>query len=311
MQPKSTRGVQAGNVHQAADQLIADGQRPTIERIRLKLGRGSPNTIAPMLDAWFAQLGTRLGISGGAIGESTQASTNVPAAVWTSVQTLWDQALASARESAQKDLVLQTEALREQRVALEVDRAALDVVVAQVAQRDVQQQRTVEHLQSEVNHWRSSAQSWQDKVSESQRELRAAHEALGAATQERNEERRRHDEQVQTMLDEHRRQAKAAQAEHQRLLAQIDKERQAAKQLAKKLDDTLHTREATQREFQHANSTLGGRLHDAQLEISALQARSQAQDAHVAGLQAQLMTFELKRPPRSRSRTTKKAKGLD
>lgn len=311
MQPKSTRGVQTHDVHQAADQLVADGQRPTIERIRLKLGRGSPNTIAPMLDAWFAQLGTRLGLAEGTTGETGPITGNVPSAVWNSVQTLWDQALTSARESAQRDLSHEVETLREQRVALEVDRAALDVVVAQVAQRDVQQQRTVEHLQSEVNHWRSSAQSWQDKVSESERELRAAHEALGAATQARNEERRRFDEHVQTLLGEHRRQAQAAQAEHQRLLGQIDKERQVANRLEKRLNDTQQAGEVMLGELQHTNSTLGERLHNAQLEISALQARSQAQEAHVAGLQAHLMTFELKQPPRSRSHTKKKAKGLD
>jgi len=57
MQTKSTRGVQQDDVWAAADALIAEGLRPTIERVRQKLGRGSPNTVSPMLEAWFATLG--------------------------------------------------------------------------------------------------------------------------------------------------------------------------------------------------------------------------------------------------------------
>jgi hypothetical protein len=34
----------------AADELIAQGARPTIERVPGRMGRGSPNTVAPMLN---------------------------------------------------------------------------------------------------------------------------------------------------------------------------------------------------------------------------------------------------------------------
>ena len=51
MQSKSTRGVQQEDVWAAADALIAEGLRPTIERVRQKIGRGSPNTVSPMLAA--------------------------------------------------------------------------------------------------------------------------------------------------------------------------------------------------------------------------------------------------------------------
>ena len=51
MQLKNIRGVQDDDVWAAADQLIGEGLRPTIERVRMKMGRGSPNTVSPMLDA--------------------------------------------------------------------------------------------------------------------------------------------------------------------------------------------------------------------------------------------------------------------
>jgi len=42
------------DVDRAADALLREGERPTIERIRARLGRGSPNTINPLLDAWWS-----------------------------------------------------------------------------------------------------------------------------------------------------------------------------------------------------------------------------------------------------------------
>jgi hypothetical protein len=55
-----SRGIQEADVFEAADALLAEGKRPTIERVRLKIGRGSPNTVSPMLERWFATLGERL-----------------------------------------------------------------------------------------------------------------------------------------------------------------------------------------------------------------------------------------------------------
>ena len=34
------RGIQESDVFGAADALLAEGKRPTIERVRLKIGRG-------------------------------------------------------------------------------------------------------------------------------------------------------------------------------------------------------------------------------------------------------------------------------
>ena len=45
-----SRGIQEADVFTAADALLAEGKRPTIERVRLKIGRGSPNTVSPMLE---------------------------------------------------------------------------------------------------------------------------------------------------------------------------------------------------------------------------------------------------------------------
>ena len=65
-----SRGIQEADVFAAADALLAEGKRPTIERVRLKIGRGSPNTVSPMLERWFATLGERLVSIDGRIGSA-------------------------------------------------------------------------------------------------------------------------------------------------------------------------------------------------------------------------------------------------
>ena len=45
-------GITESDVWTAADALL-EGARPTIERVRQKIGRGSPNTVSPYLETWF------------------------------------------------------------------------------------------------------------------------------------------------------------------------------------------------------------------------------------------------------------------
>jgi hypothetical protein len=55
-----SRGVTAGDVERAADALLRAGNRPTIDKVRQKVGTGSPNTIDPLLDSWWKRPGSRL-----------------------------------------------------------------------------------------------------------------------------------------------------------------------------------------------------------------------------------------------------------
>ncbi len=59
-QVTDTRGITGSDIDRAADALLREGERPTIERIRARLSRGSPNTINPLFDAWWKRLAGRL-----------------------------------------------------------------------------------------------------------------------------------------------------------------------------------------------------------------------------------------------------------
>ncbi|MCH3703382.1 DNA-binding protein, partial [Campylobacter lari] len=53
-------GITELDVWRASDALLLEGARPTIERVRQKIGRGSPNTVSPHLESWFRSLGARI-----------------------------------------------------------------------------------------------------------------------------------------------------------------------------------------------------------------------------------------------------------
>ena len=54
--PRGRPGIQLEDVCAAADALVAQGLKPTIERVRRHLGGGSPNTVSALLDDWFAKI---------------------------------------------------------------------------------------------------------------------------------------------------------------------------------------------------------------------------------------------------------------
>ncbi len=89
------RGLTELDVHQAADDLIAGGDRPTVERIRAHLGTGSPNTVTRHLDSWWASVGARLHQRA-----REQSGPDVPAAVDALAQRCWAAALEAAGEHA-------------------------------------------------------------------------------------------------------------------------------------------------------------------------------------------------------------------
>lgn len=105
--------ISQADVFRAADELLVEGHRPTIDRVRMRLGRGSPNTINDHLDAWWAKLGSRLRDLPG------RELPQLPERVAQTLQHLWNQALEGAREALQGTLAEQEHALalREQALA--------------------------------------------------------------------------------------------------------------------------------------------------------------------------------------------------
>jgi hypothetical protein len=90
---QASRGVGASDVAIVADALLREGLRPTIERIRGRLGRGSPNTITPLLDDWWKSLSRR--IAGG-----PDLLERMPPEVFHAFEALWVRIRIAAEQRA-------------------------------------------------------------------------------------------------------------------------------------------------------------------------------------------------------------------
>lgn len=125
-------GVTESAVFEAADALVARGERPTIERLRAALGTGSPNTLLRHLDAWWRGLAARLDAHARAL-----AIPEAPAHVQAAATHLWTCALAVAQEGADHRHAAAHQTLEAERAALrERDaeiRASRDAAVAEAA----------------------------------------------------------------------------------------------------------------------------------------------------------------------------------
>lgn len=75
-------------VFEIADNLLAQGRKPTQQMVRNELGSGSLTTINKALNDWWQGLGKRL--------IEQNARPDIPEPVFTSANTLWQQALAYA-----------------------------------------------------------------------------------------------------------------------------------------------------------------------------------------------------------------------
>lgn len=168
-----SKGITEEDVFTTADQLLADGQRPTIERVRQALGRGSPNTVNRHLDAWWTQLSARVQIR--------EDSQQVPAPVLRLAEKLWTATLAQAREQAMAELMSAEKNLQEQRDELSSERE--EFARLQLAQHkhvsaleaDIETARTdLQQARQEAADLRSALQA----VSEQRRDSQAAAEKL-------------------------------------------------------------------------------------------------------------------------------------
>jgi hypothetical protein len=113
-------GVTENEVFAAADAVLARGERPTVERVRLELGRGSPARVGGLLDQWWARLAERLS------GETRLPA--LPGEVSQAFVAVWQQAIHLAQGVAEQGLVEQRKVLiaERERVAEIEDQARQD-----------------------------------------------------------------------------------------------------------------------------------------------------------------------------------------
>jgi hypothetical protein len=144
-QPSATtsRGISAADVDRTADALLRDGERPTIERIRARLAKGSPNTINPLLTAWWRRLAGRLDAGPAALHR-------LPEPVLLAAEGLWLQTLDEARRRAAAEQGSKRASLAKDAQEIEIRAHVLSIRESELRDRIAQAEGRASQLEIEV-----------------------------------------------------------------------------------------------------------------------------------------------------------------
>lgn len=264
MQSKSTRGVQQDDVWEAADALIAQGLRPTIERVRQKIGRGSPNTVSPMLETWFATLGPRLGVDA-----SREKSDDLPQAVRQAMTQFWAVALATSQQQAQDQIKQATQVLDEERAALAA--REIDLAQQQRVQMEAQAAATdaLAVARSQGADLAARLEESQMRLARRDAEVQDFRDKLDVIGKLRDAERRHSEEETQRHAQERNSMAEQSTADQRRLLAEVDRARQQVKRAESALSDYQRNTQTSIQNLELTNKALGEKLVPVEAELRA------------------------------------------
>jgi len=137
------RGITFGDVSHAADTLFRAGQRPTVQKIRATIGRGSPNTIGPLLDQWWSTAAARLDSGPAALHRLPEPVAHV-------AESLWLQALDEGRRQAKAELNSTVEATEEQAQRLKLRAHVLSLREGELDQRLRERERALADTQTHL-----------------------------------------------------------------------------------------------------------------------------------------------------------------
>ncbi|MEJ8852519.1 DNA-binding protein [Variovorax rhizosphaerae] len=293
------RGIQEEDVCRAADALLAEGLRPTIERVRLKIGRGSPNTVSPMLEKWFGSLSQR--IAGGTNPSANLAAGNdadgVPVSVRNATRLLWETARREAEDVQRQELEGVRASLEEAANVLAVDRADL-------AQREAAFEQARVSLDAALASSQQARETLERQLAEQTAEtarLRATFEQeiarLNALLQQSHASKEVLRQEQAAALAERDKDVKAERERHVALERhsheEVDRARQTSKQLeaalAREQQQRIRSEEAAAqtleagrrmlRETQQAAQQVERELRDQLTRQASLLAQSQSEGA--------------------------------
>ena len=266
MQLKSNRGVQQEDVGQAADALIAEGLRPTIERVRQKIGRGSPNTVSPLLDVWFSTLAARLGLDGSPSGEG-----RLPKPVQQAASLLWSAALESARQEATEVLTQAHEALAAERMALAQRESDFEQQKQVLLARQLASEETLQMTRHQLGEITARLEESALTLERRERDIDTLREKQAIQETERASEQRRSEENSQRHAEERARLEARANANERRLLEELDRERQEVKRLKVATLEQERRAAAVHAKWEAAQLGLTGRLQEREQALQTAQ----------------------------------------
>lgn len=262
------RGITENDVWKACDALLVNGSRPTIERVRLHLGRGSPNTVGPHLDTWFKGLGARIQDPA-----AFAATSGMPDPVHAAASQLWEAAQVEARREteqrvaqglAQAEANAQASEARAQQAEASLQASAM---MAQRAQEEVT--RTADALEQALrNHETEKA-----RVEEVRTALTATHLRIQQFEAELASQRAEAAKQVAAAIER-------ADAADRRVAMELERERSARAKAERAAEGWAAKADASRRETVTVTDEFQRKLdasHTRELEIQARLAAATAE----------------------------------
>ena len=261
---KTTKAIQQEDVWLAADALVAEGLRPTIERVRQKIGRGSPNTVSPMLEAWFSTLASRLGVN-----STKDEKSQIPQILQQAMEDLWELVLSRSQKEAGQQIaeaqinldeikatlkIKENELIQQEQVRLAKYHGLEDALKAAVNKAEYLMTR-LDQAEASTNKRQAEAEGLQTKLAAIENERDSARCRLDEAAFRHNEERLKHEER--------------SQATQHKLLQDIDRARQETKKAQDDAQLSEKRSDAQRNLMQQKNRLIEGDLSKAQELLAA------------------------------------------
>ncbi|VVD60842.1 Chromosome partition protein Smc [Pandoraea aquatica] len=274
------RGISERDVWTAADTLLMSGQRPTIERIRQQLGRGSPNTVSPYLDAWFAGLGARLSGAGSGV-PGLPDGVDMPEPVARAALDLWTLVIHEARTALAEEAAVQRAALEAREAELAADREALEQARAVLHERIASAETAAADARQARDEAQAQARRAEALLIDAQADAVASRQSLASARDAAQAMQEAHASHRSDWDVERTKLAERADANERRLMLELDAARESIKSLQQE-------RKQAQRQLQDTEVSLNA-MTEAQHEMRSAKA---LQDAVIARLREQVSTQE-------------------
>ncbi len=285
-------GVKRDDVFAACEELLRAGERPSVERVRMHIGSGSPNTITPHVNAWFETLPGRLrpvGVTDDS-AESVKAlmeSTGLDDAVIESFHSLWKLALRRSGQAWRAEVDAS-------RAEVEADRATLREAEADLADRQIAFEAASKGLEEALATTREALASSQRQAAD----VEAQRTALAAQLEEAHTNLLQATRRVETMRGEfdaagvkHAAALREQQARHdaqeKRHLLEVDRAREEARAAtAATAKEVAKNAEMEARALEAATAAAGAQAElqreAAQLRAALEAAQARAGDATTA-----------------------------
>ncbi len=271
------RGITESDVHTAADELVAKGERPTVERIRAHLGTGSPNTVTRWLETWWNRLGTRL-------QRARSDLEGAPVVLAELAGQWWELALKHAQEAAHRELAEAEQVLAAQRDALEAkSRLVDDELTLMRSERDAALigERIATTQASELQHLIDQLQLQISELAE-QRDLERRR-ADRTETARQQLDARLHDA-LETAKSEREDWTEYVRSVENRALSDVDRARQEAKELQAQQSKASEQHRALEKQLRQEIQAAQSAAATASQSADLLRGRCDALEGQLSGL---------------------------